>query len=235
MATVEVLSKERMLEIEANSIVDANLVGDNLVLTTHGGDDIDVGSVRGSMGGRIICTSTTRPGSSSVGQEIYETDTRRVYVWVGSVWGWRWVIGAGPSPYLAELYHTAAFDFPIVIDVLHFDHEAVDTAGVVSSGIYSCPIPARYKVDVGVLVQIATSGATPLISLGIGGVETRRLAQVQPRGATVGDSFFLTGSTEINVNAGTSIELLVASGGAVTPIYPGQPYCWMNIDVVGYY
>lgn len=50
MATVTGLTKERMLEIEAESIVDAALSGDNLILTRHDGTPIDVGSVRGPQG-----------------------------------------------------------------------------------------------------------------------------------------------------------------------------------------
>lgn len=50
MATVTGLTKDRMLEIEAASVVDAALVGDNLVLTRQGGGTIDVGNIRGPQG-----------------------------------------------------------------------------------------------------------------------------------------------------------------------------------------
>jgi hypothetical protein len=36
--------------------------------------------------GTYVCTSATRPGSPIQGQTIYETDTRREYIWSGSVW-----------------------------------------------------------------------------------------------------------------------------------------------------
>lgn len=36
--------------------------------------------------GTYVCTSGTRPGSPVQGQTIYETDTRREYIWSGSVW-----------------------------------------------------------------------------------------------------------------------------------------------------
>lgn len=50
MATVNGLTAERMLEIEAASIVDGEVVGDNLILTKHDGTTINAGSVRGPTG-----------------------------------------------------------------------------------------------------------------------------------------------------------------------------------------
>lgn len=50
MAVVNGLTKERMLEIEANSIVNARKDGDYLVLTTKGGIETNVGSIVGRSG-----------------------------------------------------------------------------------------------------------------------------------------------------------------------------------------
>lgn len=36
--------------------------------------------------GTIICTSTTRPASPFEGQQIYETDSKRVLIWNGTAW-----------------------------------------------------------------------------------------------------------------------------------------------------
>lgn len=47
MATVDGLTKARMLAIEAASVVDGDVVGDNLILTKHDGSTIDAGNVRG--------------------------------------------------------------------------------------------------------------------------------------------------------------------------------------------
>jgi len=54
MATATSLTKERMLEIEAASIVDGEVVGDDLHLITFGGDTINAGDVRGPGGGGIV-------------------------------------------------------------------------------------------------------------------------------------------------------------------------------------
>lgn len=50
MATVTGLTAERMLEIEAESIVDGDVVDGHLILTQHGGSTIDAGSVIGPTG-----------------------------------------------------------------------------------------------------------------------------------------------------------------------------------------
>lgn len=66
MATVTGLTKERMLEIEAASVVSGTVNGmGNLVLTTHGGNNIDAGSVKGDQGDQGIQGDTGIPGGSA--------------------------------------------------------------------------------------------------------------------------------------------------------------------------
>ena len=50
MATVTGLTAARMLAIEAASVIDGDVVGDNLILTKHDGSTINAGSVRGATG-----------------------------------------------------------------------------------------------------------------------------------------------------------------------------------------
>lgn len=50
MATVTGLTAERMIAIEAASVVDGEVVLDNLILTKHDGSTINAGSVRGPTG-----------------------------------------------------------------------------------------------------------------------------------------------------------------------------------------
>lgn len=50
MATVTGLTAARMLDIEAASVVDGDIVGDDLILTKHDGSTIDAGNVRGPAG-----------------------------------------------------------------------------------------------------------------------------------------------------------------------------------------
>lgn len=50
MGTVTGLTAARMLDIEAASVVDGSVVGDNLILEKHDGSTIDAGNVRGTAG-----------------------------------------------------------------------------------------------------------------------------------------------------------------------------------------
>jgi hypothetical protein len=50
MAIVRSLTADRMLAIEAASVIDGDISGDNLILTTKGGKQINAGNVRGPEG-----------------------------------------------------------------------------------------------------------------------------------------------------------------------------------------
>lgn len=56
MGVVTGLTKARILQIEEDSIVDAHLSGDNLILVNRGGEEFNVGSVRGPQGGFVSHT-----------------------------------------------------------------------------------------------------------------------------------------------------------------------------------
>lgn len=57
MATVTGFTAERMLAMEAATIVDGDVVGDNLILTRHDATTINAGSVRGPVGSPGITTA----------------------------------------------------------------------------------------------------------------------------------------------------------------------------------
>jgi hypothetical protein len=90
MVTVTGFTAARMLDIENSTVVDGDVVGDNLILKTRDDTEINAGSVRGVMGpagsGHEICTSTTRPTylPGDEGKTIYETDTNIVRIWTGT-------------------------------------------------------------------------------------------------------------------------------------------------------
>ena len=62
MATVTGFTAERMLEIENGTVVNGYLDGDDLILVTRGGTEINVGSVRGPTGS----TGSTGPAGAGV-------------------------------------------------------------------------------------------------------------------------------------------------------------------------
>lgn len=54
MATINGLSKQRMLDDEAATVISGSISGDNLHLTTKGGTIIDAGNVRGPQGSQGV-------------------------------------------------------------------------------------------------------------------------------------------------------------------------------------
>lgn len=104
MATVTGLTADRMQEIIDATIIDANVVGDDLVLTLYDSTTVNVGNVRGPMGpgGTLfdVVTSSTRPTLTAPdeGYVIYETDTNLTRIWTGSRWKLQErIIGASTS------------------------------------------------------------------------------------------------------------------------------------------
>lgn len=104
MATVQVFTAARSQEIEDQAIVDASLVGDNLVLERHNGATIDVGSVRGPTGatgatGSVVPAGTplmwlfpTLPSGGLVwieGQAILNCNTTYPALWAAAPAGWK--------------------------------------------------------------------------------------------------------------------------------------------------
>lgn len=60
---------------------------DGSITTSKIADDaVTVDKLASSLSATTICTSSTRPASPVEGQTIYETDTKKVYVYDGSAW-----------------------------------------------------------------------------------------------------------------------------------------------------
>lgn len=89
MATVTGYTAERMLEIENSTIVDGDIVGDNLILKTRDDTEIDAGNVRGPLGNGPIGTIIDYIGSvapsaswlTMVGQTVVNAETLYVALW----------------------------------------------------------------------------------------------------------------------------------------------------------
>lgn len=91
MATVDGFTKERMLEIENTTVVDGNVVGDDLILLTREGTPINAGSVRGPEGDQGIQGIQGDTGLAGITRVNYGTTpgTARpagaaIVLWVGS-------------------------------------------------------------------------------------------------------------------------------------------------------
>jgi microcystin-dependent protein len=99
MATITGLTAQRMLDIEAASVVDGEVVSGNLILTTHGGASINAGSVIGPIGP----IGPTGPVSSIPGEvKLWPGGTLPDPVQYGK---WVWADGA---VYVVATYPKAA-------------------------------------------------------------------------------------------------------------------------------
>lgn len=65
MGTVTVFTADRMLAIENGTVVDGDVVGDNLILTTKDGTPIDAGNVRGPQGDTGATGNTGAAGADA--------------------------------------------------------------------------------------------------------------------------------------------------------------------------
>lgn len=73
MATVTALTADRMIAIEASSVVSGSVSGTNLHLTTHGGTVIDAGPVQGPANTLAIGTVNTGAAGSSASATVTGT------------------------------------------------------------------------------------------------------------------------------------------------------------------
>lgn len=118
MATVTGFTAERMQQIEDETIVDGTIVGSDLILKRRDDVEINAGTVVGPPGEQgppgtdpsiVIVTSGTRPSGVDLfdGLHIWETDTKRLYVYDGTNWVYRyigaWVCTSGTRPSGADL------------------------------------------------------------------------------------------------------------------------------------
>lgn len=99
MTSVTGFTADHMQEIEDTTIVSGHIAGNNLILVTRAGTEINAGDVRGIQGIQglpgatsiAVVTSTTRPVGAArfTGLAIYETDTKLLYIWDGASWIYR--------------------------------------------------------------------------------------------------------------------------------------------------
>jgi len=95
MATITGLTAYRMLQIENQSIVDGEIVNDNLILSRFDGNTINAGNVRGPegpQGGTLtikgsVSLITNLPTSGNSTNDAYIVDENsHIYVWNGTTW-----------------------------------------------------------------------------------------------------------------------------------------------------
>ena len=92
MATVTGLTAARMQEIADASIVSGEIVGDDLILTTSGGDDINAGNVVGPLGptGSVVMFASLTPPSGWLlcdGSAVSRTTHADLFSVIGTSFG----------------------------------------------------------------------------------------------------------------------------------------------------
>lgn len=202
MATVDGLTKARMLAIEAASVVSGIVNGaGHLILAKHDLSTIDAGSVIGPQGIQgppgptsiAICTSGTRPvgGARFEGLMIYETDTDRMYTWDGANWIPRGVVvctsgtrPAGGSLFEGLMIYETDTDSLLIWNAVRWDKPWNIPWGLVGAGI-----PASVA-GVSVVAPGTDLGGNVTATF----VANRRIrveAQIDMQGTVVGDMMSL--------------------------------------------
>lgn len=112
------------------------------------------------IGVRIICTSGTRPGSPSTGQEIFETDTLKGFMWDGTTWRQVYNLGA-PDTWTPQVDQGATTNIAKTIESARYDvcgrwvkgfaSLAITGTGTAGS-LITCtlPLPYAYTYEGGV-------------------------------------------------------------------------------------
>ena len=166
-----------------------------------------------TVGGRVLCTSTTRPSSSFEGLEIYESDTDRVLSYDGSAWiRTGWLSAAGRTG--VKLRRVANQSIATTTyTVISWDTEDFDSDAFFAPTSGNITVPAGLGGLYAITVQlIPQSGAATDLVIGIlnttSGVEHRaQVCLTAQNNAGAGVVVPLAASDVINIkvyqNAGT--------------------------------
>lgn len=174
MATVTGLTAARMLEIEGASVVDGDVVGDNLILTKKDNSTINAGNVRGPIGpigpayaDKLIVTAL--PASPVDGQECYYlADSGNGIVWhlkfrSGSASAHKWEYVGGPPTYAVSTSYSGAISSSTVAVLPNTPQISIPLSGVYDIELY---IDIQSHIaglnDIRVYFVRSTAGTTPL-------------------------------------------------------------------------
>lgn len=165
MATVTGLTAERMIEIEAASVIGGTIVGDNLILTKFDASTIDSGSVRGPQGPMGLGPGMI-PGEIRMwsGSGLPDPDDYNTWVWAN---GAAYVIADHPlaAGYIDDAWNT--FDGASAPAAGSF--RVPDLRGLVPAGLDQMPSGARANRmtrSVAIIIAGKTGEETHIITVG---------------------------------------------------------------------
>lgn len=241
MATINGFTAAHMQAIKNGTISSAALGGASgydLVFTKYDSTTLNVGNVRGATGptgatgatgpagtngtGLIVCTSSTRPASPSVGQNIYETDTGRHLVYYGATTLWRqpWNMPWG----VISWFTNTAQPLDVTSTTGVVLSGVTGTVGIISNRVYELTFSCRYlnsAVDTVNNFIIRRAGTSVL-----GGISRNQ--------STVSDqTFTLSGLYQTGSGGSSTWDVFCYNSSGTTRIYGGNATTQLIIKDVG--
>ena len=161
--------------------------------------------------GEIVATSTTRPASPAVGTMIYESDTKRMYLWDGTSWV--------PIPFAAPSLHITrnanqsivnATSVAISWDTVQLNNWAMWTAG--NPTVITLPLAGVYSVTVG-CTYAANGVGDRITDVLFGG--TLLCSDIRQSSAVNGAITTMAFIRKFNANDTFTVRAYQSSGGAL--------------------
>lgn len=124
-------------------------------------------------GGKVFCTSVTRPASPFNGLEIYETDTKRTYQYDGAAW--RYIFNAGgTSPLSARAFAGVPVTTISGWKKITLSNESYDYGNNMVNGTFTCPETRMYDVRGRTSLTIMNDGDRLITAIYVNGAERTR-------------------------------------------------------------
>lgn len=180
-----------------------------------------------AVGGKIICTSSTRPASPWEGLEIWETDTDRNYIYTGSAW--RYTYG-GNDPTAARAYASGSTSVGTSMTTIALAAESYDYGSCFASNTYTCPRAGLVEANGRVSVVNPTDGQRMIISIFKNGSEAARGPDLQAGGTTVMGGVVFD-RLAVAANDTITLRAQMASGTAKTS-ETGEDQCYLSCRMI---
>lgn len=236
MATINGYTAEHMDTIKDATIDGASIVSGNLIFSRYGLADLNVGNVIGPQGptgatgsqgpsgtGLVVCTSTTRPASPSIGQNIYETDTGKHLVYYGATTLWRqpWNKPWGQTGYGTSIVDTA------------ISTSAQTSIGLATAGM---TLFANRLYEVNWSASILAAGAAlQTLTFELWNVSTK-VVGLQSASVSSTSYYSVSGVAYVNVAASTptwTVRALASGGGGTITNKGTVTPSWITVKDIG--
>jgi hypothetical protein len=236
MATITGLTAERMQEIIDSTIVDADVIGDNLILTKDDGSTIDAGSVRGpagedGVGGGIVkATAFPTVPVPTDGDMIVRIDQAGdpLYKYTDGVWERQPRMGAQTVPTVRASSSTLQSVPDSTNTIVSLNAEDYDTDGmhdlVTNNSRLTVKTPGTYLITAYFGFTTNTNGYR-MLQLLKNGVLIPGAIQVGPGSLGAPNPHArMTISTTVKLVAGDYIELAVSQSSGAAIVASESPF-----------